>query len=298
MFEIVRELPEEDIQIRVEEGNWVKIVSGHSQFKLVGLPKEEYPSMPDVAEEGMITMDGVTLRDMIKKTLYAAGENDARYVLNGLYVHLSPAKGGLNIRMVGTDGHRLSMIDRIVEAKHKEESVIVPKKAMIELRRLLEEDSSQEGFQIGFSKNHALFKRDGLVMVSKLIDGNYPNYQQVLPTQNTKKVAVSKDIFTHAVKRVSILSKEKTNAVKLQLEKNKLLLSTNNPEVGEANEELSIDYTGENISIGFNSRYLMDVLTAMDRDTITLELNDSLSPCLVKEEGNDAYKCVVMPMRV
>jgi DNA polymerase-3 subunit beta len=298
MFEIVRELPEEDVQIRVEEGNWVKIVSGHSQFKLVGLPKEEYPSMPDVAEEGMITMDGVTLRDMIKKTLYAAGENDARYVLNGLYVHLSPAKGGLNIRMVGTDGHRLSMIDRIVEATHKEESVIVPKKAMIELRRLLEEDSPQEGFQIGFSKNHALFKRDGLVMVSKLIDGNYPNYQQVLPTQNTKKVAVSKDIFTHAVKRVSILSKEKTNAVKLQLEKNKLLLSTNNPEVGEANEELSIDYTGESISIGFNSRYLMDVLTAMDRDTITLELNDSLSPCLVKEEGNDAYKCVVMPMRV
>jgi len=298
MFEIVRELPEEDVQIRVEEGNWVKIVSGHSQFKLVGLPKEEYPSMPDVAEEGMITMDGATLRDMIKKTLYAAGENDARYVLNGLYVHLSPAKGGLNIRMVGTDGHRLSMIDRIVEAKHKEESVIVPKKAMIELRRLLEEDSSQEGFQIGFSKNHALFKRDGLVMVSKLIDGNYPNYQQVLPTQNTKKVAVSKDILTHAVKRVSILSKEKTNAVKLQLEKNTLLLSTNNPEVGEANEELSIDYTGESISIGFNSRYLMDVLMAMDRDTITLELNDSLSPCLVKEEGNDAYKCVVMPMRV
>jgi DNA polymerase-3 subunit beta len=254
--------------------------------------------MPDVAEEGMITMDGETLRDMIKKTLYAAGENDARYVLNGLYVHLSPGKGGLNIRMVGTDGHRLSMIDRMVEAKHKEESVIVPKKAMIELRRLLEEDSSQEGFQIGFSKNHALFKRDGLVMVSKLIDGNYPNYQQVLPTQNTKKVAVSKDIFTHAVKRVSILSKEKTNAVKLQLEKNTLLLSTNNPEVGEANEELAIDYKGESISIGFNSRYLMDVLMAMDRETITLELNDSLSPCLVKEEGNDAYKCVVMPMRV
>ena len=298
MFEIVRELPEEDIQIRVDEGNWVKIVSGHSQFKLVGLPKEEYPSMPDVAEEGMIAMDGDTLRDMIKKTLYAAGENDARYVLNGLFVHLSPAKGGLNIRMVGTDGHRLSMIDRIVDAKHKEESVIIPKKAMMELRRLLEEDSSQGGFQIGLSKNHALFKRDGLVMVSKLIDGNYPNYQQVLPTQNTKKVAVSKDIFTHAVKRVSILSKEKTNAVKLQLEKDTLVLSTNNPEVGEANEELSIDYKGESMSIGFNSRYLMDVLMAMDRDTITLELSDSLSPCLVKEEGNDAYKCVVMPMRV
>jgi DNA polymerase-3 subunit beta len=298
MFEIVRELPEEIIQIRVEESSWVKIVSGRSQFKLVGLPKEEYPNLPDVAEEGMITIAGEALREMIKKTLYAAGENDARYVLNGLFVHLSQGKGGLNVRIVGTDGHRLSMIDRVVDAKHKEESVIIPKKAMLELRRLLEEDESQEGFQIGFSKNHALFKRGDLVMVSKLIDGNYPNYQQVLPTQNTKLVTVSKDLITHAVKRVSILSKEKNNAVKLQLDKNQLTLSTNNPEVGEANEELAVDYKGDSLAIGFNSRYLMDVLTAMDGENITLELNDALSPCLIKEAGNESYKCVVMPMRV
>jgi DNA polymerase-3 subunit beta len=298
MYEIVRELPENDIQIRVEENSWVKVMSGHAQFKLVGLPKDEYPAMPDVTEEGMITLPAETLRDMIRKTLYAAGDNDARYVLNGLYVHLSPSKGGLNIRMVGTDGHRLSLIDRTVEAKHKEEGVIVPKKAMMELRRLLEEDTAQEKFQFGFSKNHALFKRDGLVMVSKLIDGNYPNYQQVIPTQNTKKILVSKDQFLHAVKRVSIMAKDKTNAVKLQLEKNSVLLSTNNPEVGEANEELSVEYTGEGLTIGFNSRYLLDVLTAMDRETISLELNDSLSPCLMKEEGNEGYRCVVMPMRV
>jgi DNA polymerase-3 subunit beta len=135
-------------------------------------------------------------------------------------------------------------------------------------------------------------------MVSKLIDGNYPNYLQVVPAKSTKMVVVEKDVLTHAVKRVSILSKEKTNAVKLQLEKDTLILSTNNPEVGEASEELSIDYKGEGITIGFNSRYLMDVLTAMDRQNITLELNDPLSPCLIKEEGDENYKCVVMPMRV
>ncbi len=298
MYEVVRELPEEDVQIRVEDNNAVKIISGHSQFRLVGLPKEEYPALPDIVEEGMITIAGDTLRDMIKKTLYAAGENDARYVLNGLYVHLAPTTGGLNIRMVGTDGHRLSLIDRIVEAKHREESVIVPKKAMLELRRLLEEDASQEGFQVGFSKNHALFKRDGLVMVSKLIDGNYPNYQQVIPQKNTKKVSVPRDLFTHAVKRVSILAKDKTNAVKLQLENKALILSTNNPEVGDANEELAIDYAGDSLTIGFNSRYLLDVLSALDRPLINLELNDSLSPCLITEEGNEAYRCVVMPMRV
>jgi DNA polymerase III subunit beta len=298
MYEIVRELPAEDVQIKVEDGNWVKILSGQSQFKLVGLPKDEYPALPDVAEEGMIVIDGDTLRDMIKKTLYSVGENDARYVLNGLFVHMSQTKGGLNIRMVGTDGHRLSMIDRIVDAKHKEESLIIPKKAMMELRRLLEEDTPKAELRLGFSKNHALFKRDGLVMVSKLIDGNYPNYQQVVPAKSTKKVIVPKDVFTHAVKRVSILSKEKTNAVKLQLEKDRLVLSTNNPEVGEASEELAVDYKGDGVAIGFNSRYLMDVLSAMDRQTIALELNDSLSPCLITEEGDEHYKCVVMPMRV
>jgi DNA polymerase III subunit beta len=298
MYEIVRELPAEDLQIKVEDGNWVKIISGRSQFKLVGLPKDEYPSLPDVAEEGMIAIDGEVLRDMIKKTLYSVGENDARYVLNGLFVHMTQVKGGLNIRMVGTDGHRLSMIDRVIDAKHKEESLIIPKKAMLELRRILEEDSPKGELRLGFSKNHALFKRDGLVMVSKLIDGNYPNYLQVVPAKSTKKVTIAKDVFTHAVKRVSILSKEKTNAVKMQLEDGRLMLSTNNPEVGEASEELAVDYKGDGVAIGFNSRYLMDVLSAMDRQTIALELNDALSPCLITEEGDEHYKCVVMPMRV
>src|SRR3972149_2159463 len=297
MYEIVREPPDENIRIETEEGNWVRVLSGQAQFKLVGLPKEEYPSLPDVAEEGMITIEGATLRDMIKKTLYSVGENDTRYVLNGLFVHMSPVKNGLTIRMVGTDGHRLSLIDRVVEAKHKEESMIIPKKAMLELRRLLEEDPSTGELRVGFGKNHALFKRDGLMMVSKLIDGNYPNYLQVVPTQNTKKVTVSREMITHAVRRVSILSKEKTNAVKLQLERNRLVLSTNNPEVGEANEELAVDYKGEALAIGFNSRYLMDVLSAMDKETIRLELNDPLSPCLIMEEGDENYKCVVMPMR-
>jgi DNA polymerase-3 subunit beta len=298
MYEIVRELPADDVQIKVDEGSWVKITSGRSQFKLVGLPKDEYPALPDVAEEGMIAIDGDMLRDMIKKTLYSVGENDARYVLNGLFMHMTQAQGGLNIRMVGTDGHRLSMIDRVIEAKHKDESIIIPKKAMMELRRLLEEDEPKTELRIGFSKNHALFKRDGLVMVSKLIDGNYPNYLQVVPTKSTKKVTVSKEVLTHAVKRVSILSKEKTNAVKVQLEKERMILSTNNPEIGEASEELAVDYGGEGIAIGFNSRYLMDVLTAMDRENIAIELNDPLSPCLITEDGDEDYKCVVMPMRV
>jgi len=298
MYEIVRELPADDVLIKVEEGNWVKIISGHAQFKLVGLPKDEYPALPDVAEEGMIAIDGDMLREMIKKTLYAVGENDARYVLNGLFVHMTQAKGGLNIRMVGTDGHRLSMIDRVIDAKHKEESFIIPKKAMMELRRLLEEDAPKTELRIGFSKNHALFKRDGLVMVSKLIDGNYPNYLQVVPAKSSKKVTVSKEVMTHAVKRVSILSKEKTNAVKLQLEKERIILSTNNPEIGEASEELAVDYSGEGIAIGFNSRYLMDVLMSMDREHIAIELNDPLSPCLITEDGDENYKCVVMPMRV
>lgn len=298
MYEIVKELPEDDVHLHVEEGAWVRISSGHAQFKLVALPKDEYPALPDVPESGMITIDGSVLRDMIRKTLFAVGDNDTRYVLNGLYVQMKKTKSGLNIRMVGTDGHRLSLIDRVVEAEHADEAVIVPKKAMLELRRLLEEESGQnKPVSLGFSRNHALFKRDGLVMVTKLVDGNYPNYQQVVP-DNNKKVAVARDAIAHAVRRVSILAKEKTNAVKLQLEKNRLVLSTSNPELGEASEEMAVDYKGEPLAIGFNSRYLLDVFSAMDKETIRLELNDSLSPCVIVEEGNESYKCVVMPMRV
>lgn len=298
MYEIARELPEENVQIQVDEGSWVTVTSGHSQFKLVGLPKEEYPSLPDVGEDGLITIAGDTLRDMIKKTLYAVGENDARHVLNGLFVEMTPSKGALTVRMVGTDGHRLSMIDREVNAKHKEESLIVPRKAMMELRRLLEEDSATKELTMGISKNHILFKRDGLVMVSKLIEGNYPNYLQVVPTESTKSVTLPKDALAHAVKRVSILSKEKTNAVKVQLEKGRMVLSTNNPEVGEATEDLSVDFDGESLTIGFNSRYLMDVLSGMGTDKIQMTFNDQLSPCLIMEEGDENYKCVIMPMRV
>jgi len=298
MYEIARELPEENVQIQVDEGSWVTVTSGHSQFKLVGLPKEEYPSLPDVGEDGLITIAGDTLRDMIKKTLYAVGENDARHVLNGLFVEMTPSKSALTVRMVGTDGHRLSMIDREVKVKHKEESLIVPRKAMMELRRLLEEDSATGELTMGISKNHILFKRDGLVMVSKLIEGNYPNYLQVVPTESTKSVTLPKDALAHAVKRVSILSKEKTNAVKVQLEKGRMVLSTNNPEVGEATEDLSVDFSGESLTIGFNSRYLMDVLSGMGTDKIQMTFNDQLSPCLIMEEGDENYKCVIMPMRV
>lgn len=300
VYEIVRELPEEDVLVQVEEDDRVKISSGHAEFRLVGLSKDEYPSIPDLADVDMVTLDSAVLKDMIKKTLFAVGDNDTRYVLNGLYVLMTQAKGGgLNIRMVGTDGHRLSMIDRVIDVKHKDENVIVPKKTMMELRRLLDEEPTlSTPVSLGFTKNHALFNRDGLVMVSKLIDGNYPNYLQVVPPSNEKKVSVRRDAFSHAVKRVSILAKEKTNAVKLQLDKNGLVLSTNNPELGEAREELQVEYSGEELTIGFNSRYILDALSAMDKEGVRLEFNDSLSPCLIVEEGNEGYKCVVMPMRV
>lgn len=298
MYEIAKELPEETIDLYVDENNWVSISSGRAQFRLVGLSKDEYPALPDVAEEGMISIDSAILRDMIRKTVYSVGDNDTRYVLNGLYIVMKQTKAGLNIRMVGTDGHRLSFIDRIVDAKHNDDAAIIPKKAMLELKKILEEEASQGApVSMGFGKNHALFKRDGLVLVTKLVDGNYPNYQQVVP-HNNKKVVVSKGALAHAVRRVSILSKEKTNAVKFQLEKNRLILSTNNPELGEASEELAVDYNGDSFSIGFNSRYLIDVFSAMDKEMIRLELNDPLSPCLIVEEGDESYKCVVMPMRV
>ena len=249
MYEIVRELPAEDIQIKVEDGNWVKIISGQSQFKLVALPKDEYPALPDVAEEGMIAIEGETLREMIKKTLYSVGENDARYVLNGLFVHMTPGEGrpqhphGRHRRPPAVHdrpGHRRQAQGR--KHDHPEEGDDGAPAAARGGRSAAASCGSDSARTMRCSSATAWSWSPS--SSTAII----PTICRSCPAKSTKKVAVSKDLFSHAVKRVSILSKEKTNAVKMQLEKDVLVLSTNNPEVGEASEELAVDYKGEAIT--------------------------------------------------
>ena len=298
LYEIIRELPSEEVSVESAENNWATIKSGQATFKFTGLAKEEFPTLPEMEGADFMAIDPNSMRELIRKTIFAAGDNDTRYVLNGIYMTVAKEGAGVSIQMVGTDGHRLAILKKKAEdAKGAAPgTAIIPKKSAGELRKLLEEGAGS--LMMALSKNHIVFKIDSLFMVTRLIEGNYPNYEQVIPTSNDKTVTVDRSVLSAALKRVSLLSRERTNLVKCAFGDARCVLTSQNPEMGEAREEIGVDFKGAEMEVGFNARYILDALGAMDHDSVTLLLKDSLSPCIISADGGENYRCVVMPMRV
>lgn len=296
LLEIAKEV-EEDLTLESQENNWLQITSGKSTFKLMCLSEEEYPTLPEVSHTEEVVLDISSVQTMIEKTVHAIGDSDTRYTLNGLLMHFLPGKKKIELRVIGTDGHRLSYVSRGFEGKLPDEKkIILPKKAALELKRLFEENEGE--VRIGLDKNHVFFTIGETIFTSRLIEGNYPNYEQVIPQDNEKKAVFERDPFSKALRRAAIMSRERTNAVRFDLEQGKLTLISQNPDVGEAREEIATQYKGEPISIGFNVRYLLDAIQVMEGEAIELDIHDSLSPTLLREEGGEDFKCVVMPMRI
>lgn len=304
LYEIIRELPEGPVRLSSDESHAVRIEAGASEFKVLGLPPQEFPALPAIDQEALMPVDRATLSDLIRKTVFAAGDNDARYILNGLLIRIFSKEKKRAMRLVGTDGHRLAVIERHVEngkggktaAIPGEQTAIVPKKAALEIRKLL--DETDQDPEIGMSKNQLIFRRGGLLLLARLMEGSYPNYEQVVPRENQKRIQIKRGELEGALRRVSILAREKTHAVKMALEPEGLVLSSNNPDMGEARETVPLKFKQEGLVAGFNARYLLDILGAMDGEDVSLEFKDGLSPCLVRQAGDEDYLCVVMPMRV
>jgi DNA polymerase-3 subunit beta len=302
LYEILKELRDCDIELSVSENKWTTIQAGKSQFKIVGLPSSDYPQMPVIDRESLTPLAGVGLNDLIRKTLFAVGDNDARYILNGLLVSLTASDKKATLRLVGTDGHRLAVAEQDISASlakdaPKEMKAIIPKKAAQEMRRLLEEGGDGEPL-IGFTKNLMIFRKSGLLLTSRLMEGNYPNYQQVVPKETNKQVTLDKAEFEGALRRVAVLSRDKTNAVKVTFAADRVTLFSSNPDFGEATEELSAKNTGSEVTTGFNARYLLDVLSVVDGESVSLQMETPLSPCMIKEPMNAGFTCVVMPIKV
>jgi len=296
LFEIAKEV-EDSMLLESQENNWLKVTSGKSTFKMMGLPEDEYPSLPKVSLAEELKISSGKLKSVIEKTVYATGDNDTRYTLNGLLMHFIPKKKNIELRVVGTDGHRLAFITKEISGKLSEEKkIILPKKAAIELKRLLED--SEGDVTMGLNKNHMFFMIDDIVLTTRLIEGTYPNYEQVIPEDNEKKATINKGAFVKALRRTSIMSRERTNAVRFDLEQGKLTLSAINPDIGEAREEIAVQYKGEPVSIGYNARYLLDVVQAIEGESVGLDVQDPLSPTLLREGTEQVYKCVLMPMRI
>jgi DNA polymerase-3 subunit beta len=255
-----------------------------------------------------LAIDGAALGELIRKTVFAVGENDARYVLNGTLLTTSLNNGKTMLRLVGTDGHRLAVADRQIalsggaaKAKGAELNAIVPKKALLEIRRLLDEKADTP-LTIGLSKSQCTVQHDGLTLVARLMEGTYPNYQQVVPKGAAKPMTANRTALEGALRRVSLLAREKTNAVKWEMGGGRLLLTANNPDLGEAQEELAVTYAGDAVTTGFNARYLLEALGVIDTEEVSMELKDALSPCVIRESaaggGGGDFLCVIMPMRI
>ncbi|MGH7227606.1 MAG: DNA polymerase III subunit beta [Nitrospiraceae bacterium] len=301
LYEILKELRDGEIELSTSENNWATIQAGKSQFKVVGLSSSEYPALPAIEREGLTPLAGSGLLALIRKTLFAVGDNDARYILNGLLVTLTTAEKKTTLRLVGTDGHRLAVAEQEVGATGgkdtpKEIKAIIPKKAAHEMQRLLEEGDGEP--LIGFTKNLMIFRKSGLLLTSRLMEGNYPNYQQVIPKEQGKRVTTDKAELEGALRRVAVLSRDKTNAVKVTFTSGHMTLFSSNPDFGEATEELPARYGGETLTTGFNARYLLEVLGVVDGEAVTLQMDTPLSPCLIREPGNAGFTCVVMPIKI
>lgn len=303
LYEILKELREGEIELTVADNNWATLQAGKSQFKIVGLPSQDYPALPSIEREGLTPLTGVGFGDLIRKTLFAVGDNDARYILNGLLVTLTAVEKKTMLRLVGTDGHRLSVAEQeVTEASAKdaprEIKAIIPKKAAFEMRRLLEEEDGEP--LIGFTKNLMIFRKSGLLLTSRLMEGTYPNYQQVVPKDKEveKRVTVDRAELEGALRRVAVLSRDKTHAVRVTFAPGRVTLFSSNPDFGEATEELPARYEGQTLVTGFNARYLLDVLAVVDGDGVTLQMEAPLSPCLVRDPESPGFASVVMPVKV
>ena len=289
--ELVRELPNALINISVENGI-ANITCEKTHFTLSGMFIDDFPPLPDFPEKVAFEIQPTILKSLIDKTRIAVSTEELRYALNGIYFHSHENE----LRTVSTDGRRLSMMKIIIESGIKEKlAIIIPTKAIGHLTSILE---GEENVQIAVKNNQVFFKTNGFVIFSRLIDGQFPNYEQVIPPQREKKITLNTQRFLQACKRVSILASEKSNMVKLSLAKGMVVVSANTPELGEAEDEFEVTYKGEDLQVAYNVRYVLDVLKNIDSEETIVEFNQPLAPGVFRPAESQTYINVIMPMKI
>ncbi len=299
LYDIVRKLPE-GAQVSLEETGdqgQLTLRSGRSRFNLQTLPQSDFPDVTSGEFSHKFTLAPADLKRLIEKTQFAISSEETRYYLNGIYVHVAEIEGRSLLRAVATDGHRLARLELPAPAGAVGmPGVIVPRKAVAEIQRLIEDAQGEVAIEL--STNKMRFAFGEALLTTKLIDGTFPDYSRVIPAGNDKRLTVERDAFRNAVDRVSTISSERGRAVKLALSEGKLVLSVTNPDQGSAVEELEADYDGPPLDIGFSSRYLLDIVNQLDSDTALFLLADPGSPTLVQDRDGANALYVLMPMRV
>jgi DNA polymerase-3 subunit beta len=299
LHEIVRKLPDGAlVTLNADSASGrLTVEAGRSNFSLATLPREDFPVMASSEYQSNFTANAAVLRRLFDKSKFAISTEETRYYLNGVYMHTADGDGGKVLRCVATDGHRLARIDSDLPAGAAEmPGVIVPRKTVGELRKLLDDDEMD--IAVSVSETKVRFATPDIVLTSKVIDGTFPDYTRVIPVGNTRRLEVDATEFAQAVDRVATVSSERSRAVKLQLDEDRLVLSVNAPDSGAAEEELAVAYGDERLEIGFNAKYLLEIASQVDRENAVFMFNSSGDPTLMREGNDQSAVYVVMPMRV
>jgi len=298
LYEIVRKLPDgAQVELHAASANQLTLSSGRSHFKLGCLPIEDFPKMPEGDLKHSFRLSASDLRALIDRSRFAISTEETRYYLNGIYLHTAKNKNVEVLRAVATDGHRLARVEMPAPQGAKGiPGIILPRKTVSEVRKLIEESSDE--IEIALSESKVRFTFDGVVVASKLIDGTFPDYERVIPAGNDKTLEVDTRVFAAAVDRVATISSEKSRAVKISLTPGHVVLSANSPEAGSATEELEAKYDGALLDVGFNARYLLDILQQIEGEGARFNLADATAPAIIQDVSDTSALYVLMPMRV
>jgi DNA polymerase-3 subunit beta len=299
LHEIVRKLPDGALVELADDGasGRLTVQAGRSHFTLATLPKDDFPVMASSEYSSNFTAAAPVLRRLFDKSKFAISTEETRYYLNGVYMHVAEGEDGQVLRCVATDGHRLARIDAALpEGAETMPGVIVPRKTVGELRKLLDDDDAQ--IAVSVSETKIRFATPEITLTSKVIDGTFPDYSRVIPTGNSRRLEVDAAEFAQAVDRVATVSSERSRAVKLALDEDRMVLSVNAPDSGAAEEELAVAYGDEKLEIGFNAKYLLEIASQVDRENAVFLFNSAGDPTLMREGNDNSAVYVVMPMRV
>jgi DNA polymerase-3 subunit beta len=297
---IVRELPNVDVTLDASPNHQVKLTSGGSTFRIMGIGKEEFPPLPEFGEEKAYSLEQAELVTMLKSVAYAQSTDETRYILNGVYFNFKDGK----LNLVATDGRRLALIAKEMNVPAESAgAIILPAKTVSELTRLLDKG---EKVKINFNDRRAAFQiatdkdTSGLIdhvyLYSKVVEGNYPNYQQVIPKETHQRIKLERELFLQCVHRAALVCSEKANSVKIKLSSNLLEITAQSPDFGEAHESMAIGYSGPELQVAFNPVFIMDPLRALAKDEVFFEVKDEVSPGVFKTL--ESFVCVIMPVRL
>jgi DNA polymerase III subunit beta len=291
LAEIVKELPAAAIVLKVSENVTVTLRCGGASYRMIGLAPDDFPPVVPASPQSWVSIEAKVLREMLTQTSFAVSHDETRYALNGVLF----AFQGKDVRMVATDGHRLALSTRSLGQGVASATGIVPRKAVTEIMRVI---GAGEEVQIAITENQFVLQMPNFVMTARLIEGQFPNYEAVIPKAHPGRLTTARAGLSAALRRVAVMAEERNKPVKLALSPASLKVSASSQELGEAEEILDVDYAGEEMVIGFNSRYLLEAMAALEKDQVVLEIKDAQSPGVIKSVEGEGYCCVIMPMRI